>query len=37
MPVSCAFIITIAWDSLKSIINIAEQLPECRHCGISQG
>ena len=29
MPVSCAFIITIAWDSLKSIINIAEQLPVC--------
>ena len=36
-PVSCAFIIIIAWESLKSIINITKQLPVCRYCGMSQG
>ena len=36
-PFSCAYIITIGWNGLKSIINFAQQLPVCRHCGISQG
>ena len=35
-PFSCAYIITIGWNGLKSIINLVQQLPLCRHCSISQ-